>query len=182
MILNVINYLTKDSIGLIVLAIMTSFLSSILYSACQYLFKKVCKQYKHKKQISYMMKSAVSFIYGARAVKIQCEDDGALQSFWAADFIMTAICYVLKIVLVLGLTLIVFYLLPPFFYFLPVIVSSICLTLLFKKFRRNQKYFDMSLDLMFGEEYLQKEKEGYQGYWKNMMLKDKGKSSEKNVD
>lgn len=37
----------------------------------------------------------------------------------------------------------------------------------------------MSLDLMFGEEFLQKEKEGYQEYWKNMEQKDKGNSSEK---
>lgn len=92
---------------------------------------------------------------------------------------MTAICYALKIVLVLVITLIVFYLLPPFLYFLPVVVSSIYLTILFRKFRRNQKYFDMSLDLMFGEEYLKKEKEGYQEYWKNMGQKDKGNSSEK---
>ena len=179
MISSMIDYLTKDSIGLIILAVMTSFLSSVLYSVCQWLLKKANKHYKHRKHISYMVKSAVSFIYGARAVKVQLEKNSALQAFWAADFIMTAICYALKIVLVLVITLIVFYLLPPFLYFLPVVVSSIYLTILFKKFLRNQKYFDMSLDLMFGEEYLQKEKEGYQEYWKNMGQKEKGNSSEK---
>ena len=81
---------------------------------------------------------------------------------------MTAINYVLKIISILVLTLIALYLLPPILYFLPVVVSSIWLSILYKKFRRNQKYFDKSLDLMFGEEYLEKEKEGYQEYWKSM--------------
>lgn len=128
-----------------------------------------------------MVKSAVSFIYGARAVTVQLEKNSALQSFWAADFIMTAINYALKIISILVLTLVALYLLPPILYFLPIVVSSIWLTILNKKFRMNKKYFDMSLDLMFGEEYLEKEKEGYQKYWKSMgkNQNDKKQTTEK---
>ena len=181
MISNIINYLTTDPKGLIILAVMTSLFSSIVYSVCQWMLKKGVKHYKCKKHISNMVKSAIAFIYGARAVTVQLEKNGALQSFWAADFIMTAINYALKIISILVLTLIALYLLPPNLYFLPVVVSSIWLSILYKKFRRNQKYFDKSLDLMFGEEYLEKEKEGYQEYWKSMgkNQEDKKKTNQK---
>lgn len=176
MISNIINYLTTDSIGLIILAVMTSLFSSMVYSVCQWMLIKGVKHYKCKKHISNMVKSAIAFMYGARAVTVQLEKNGALQSFWAVDFIMTALNYALKIISILVLTLIALYLLPPILYFLPIVVSSIWLSILYKKFGRNQKYFDKSLDLMFGEEYLEKEKEGYQEYWKSFGKKQEGKN------
>lgn len=76
-----------------------------------------------------------------------------------------------KIIFVLVCTLIFFYLFPPILYWFLVICSSIWLTILFRGMRLNQKYFDMSLDLMFGKEYLKKEEDGYKEYWKNMEQK-----------
>ena len=171
MYINIINYLTKDPVGLIILGVMTSLLSSVIYSISQWGINKTIKHCKKRKHISFMVKAAVSFIYGARAAKVHNDKNGALQSFWAVDFVMNALNYMVKIIFVLVCTLIFFYLFPPILYWFLVICSSIWLTILFRGMRLNQKYFDMSLDLMFGKEYLKKEEDGYKEYWKNMEQK-----------
>lgn len=173
---NVWSFLTVNPFGLVVLSIIASIIGSIIFESIKRLLKFSLRKYKHRKFIKFLVKTATAHVHGQRAALISM-GGGAKASFWAADYIISFIKASVIILAVLLVTIIIMMIIPSLFYWLPICAASIYITIEIRLIRRNLKYFDMTLDMLFGEEYLKKEKEGYIQYW-DELTKKKSKNKE----
>ena len=167
LIIEIINFLTKNPLGLILLSILSGVIGNALYGLLKIIYKRLIKHYRHRRFVKCLIKTATAHVYGQRAAKI-AQGTPAQAAIWAADFVIDYTKHVeiiLGLLLVLGILLIV---LPIYLYWLPVIVISIVITIRYKLVKSQLKFFDMTEDLVFGKKYLETEKEGYTKYWDSL--------------
>ena len=174
-IIELVNFLTKNPFGLIMLSIISGIIGNWLFSILKLLYKKTMTKYHHRSFIKILMKVATAHVHGQRAVKIKYGTP-AQAAIWAADYVIE---YIKHVSIILGLIMILCILLvvlPLYLYWLPIILISIAITIRYRLMKRLLKFFDMTEDLVFGKEYLETEKEGYTKYWDSLFKsKDSGK-------
>lgn len=165
-------FLISDPIGLVILSIISSIIGTLLYECTKRSIKIGVKKYKKGRFIKHLTIIATSFIHGKRAVYVQYGTT-AQQTFWAADYIISIvkhIGYILGLLLVLCILLII---LPLSLYWFPVIIVSIMLSIRIKILKRHLFYFDKTVEMMFGENYLEREQDSYIKYWDSLCKKKK---------
>lgn len=164
LIIEIVDFLTKNPFGLILLSILSGVIGNLLFYLMKITYTKSIKHYRHRRFANLLMKIATAHIYGQRAMKIAFGTP-AQAAIWAADFVIE---YIKHIAVLLGLLLtlaILLIVLPMYLYWLPVIGISIIFTIRYKLMKRLLEFFNMTEDLVFGKEYLKTEKEGYTKYW-----------------
>jgi len=167
------SFLTNDPLGLIILSIIASVIGCIIYESFKKLLKIILKKYKYRKFVKHLISVATAYVHGQRAALIS-RSAGGKSTFWAADYIISFIKSSVILLAVLLVTIIIMIIIPPMFYWVPVCATSVYITIAIRLIRRNLKYFDMTLDMILGEEYLKKEQEGYIQYWDKLTKKKKG--------
>lgn len=158
------TFLTATPLGLVVMSIVASILGGIIYEILKKECKTVLRKYRYQRFVKYLVKTATAHVHGQRAAIVSL-GAGAKQSFWAADYIISFVKSSVIILAVLLITIIIMIIIPPIFYWVPICAASIFITIKIRLIKRNLRYFDMSVDMIFGKEYLEKEKEGYIEYW-----------------
>lgn len=174
-IIKIVNFLTKDPFGLILLSIFSGVVGNWLFSILKLIYRKTMAKYHHHSFINNLVKIATAHVHGQRAAKIKFGTP-AQAAIWAADYVIEYVKHVsviLGLIMILGILLVV---LPLYLYWLPIIVISIAITIRYKLMKRLLKFFNMTEDFVFGKKYLETEKEGYTKYWDSIF---KQKDSEK---
>lgn len=169
---NIWTFLTATPLGLVIMSIFASILGGIIYELLKKCCKTILRKYNHRRFIKYLAKMATAHVHGQRAAIVSL-GAGAKQSFWAADYIISLIKSSVIILAVLLITIIILIIIPPIFYWIPICIVSIFITVRVRLIKRDLQYFDMSVDMMFGKEYLEKEKEGYMEYWDQITKRQK---------
>ena len=167
-VIEIVNFLTKNPFGLILLSILSGVVGNWLYSILKLLYKKTITKYHHRSFVNVLVKIATAHVHGQRAVKIKFGTP-AQAAIWAADYVIEYVKHVsvlLGLIMILGILLVV---LPLYLYWLPIIVISIAITIRYKLIKRLLKFFNMTEDLVFGKKYLKTEKEGYTKYWDSIL-------------
>lgn len=174
-----IIFLTKDPLGLIILSIMSSIIGAILYNLILRTYHYIIKKYKRKKFTNYLIKVATGYVYGYRASYVRF---GTMTQnvVWGADYIITSLIHISIIIISLILLCVFLILLPSILDWIPIVIISILIAFRYKILKRHLNYFNMTVDNVFGEEYLKKEKEGYMGYWDSICNKDNNQEENSN--
>ena len=180
-IIEIVNFLTQNPFGLILLSILSGVVGNWLFSILKLLYKKTMVKYHHRSIVKVLVKIATAHVHGQRAVKIKYGTP-AQAAIWAADYVIEFIKHVsiiLGLIMILGIMLVV---LPLYLYWLPIIIISIAITIRYKLMKRLLKFFNMTEDLVFGKKYLETEKEGYTQYWDFIFKTKDSNKEESEVD
>ena len=167
-IIKIVDFLTKNPFGLILLSILSGVIGNGLFCILRLIYKKAMAKYHHHSFVNVLVKIATAHVHGQRAVKIKFGTP-AQAAIWAADYVIEYVKHVsviLGLIMILGILLVV---LPLYLYWLPIIVISIAITIRYKLIKRLLKFFNMTEDLVFGKKYLKTEKEGYTKYWDSIL-------------
>lgn len=168
--LSIFKFLTEDPMGLVILSIISSIIGAVIFELLKKSYKMVLRKYKRKRFASYLTNAAVAHICGQRAAQITLGNISQ-NTFWAADYIITYIKHVSIILGLLLLLCILLLFLPSDLYWLPIIIVSVIVTFRYKLLKRHWKMFNMTEDKVFGNKYLEREKEGYMKYWDSICCK-----------
>lgn len=166
--MDIVNFLTTNPVGLILLSILSGIVGNCMFSLLKTLFGMIIKKHRHHRLTKKLVEIATAHIYGQRAATIK-RGTPAQSSIWVADFIIE---YIKHIAIILGLLIslgILLIILPLYLYWIPIIISSIAIVFRYKMMKRLLNFFGMTEDLIFGEQYLKTEKEGYTQYWKSIL-------------
>ena len=91
--IGIVNFLTKNPFGLIILSILSGVVGNWLFSVLKLLYKKFVVKYQHRSFVKHLVEIATAHVHGQRAVKIKFGTP-AQAAMWAADYIINYIKHV----------------------------------------------------------------------------------------
>lgn len=171
------SFLTNNILGLIILSVMSSLLASFFYGRLKKVFMLFVKKYRKRNFIKYLTKTAISFVYGYRFAYAS-KGTHFQQIVLIGDYIVDIIILVGKIIFTLLVSIILLLVVNSIFSWVIVVITSFIVTLQYKKLKVILLHYNQGLEMIFGEEALKQEKEGYIQYWDRLTKKQEENNEE----
>lgn len=143
----------------ILASILASLLATLLYKTIENSIRKGRKK-------RWFINVATAFRYGARAA--EAKTSSYKQILYVCDYIIDTLYIFLRIILEASVTLVFIVLLRnTYFWGIPLILASVLITIDTMKFISLRKYYNQTIEYIFGKDYIDHEIAGAINYAKN---------------